>query len=98
MNLFNFSVDDFVLHEDFQKWVLEPDGEIQSFWENWILEHPEKQALLAEARSLVIAMHQAMEAKTTAPFNEVWQNITATISAMEDESSINKLKEPQRTS
>ncbi|HVI45252.1 MAG TPA: FecR domain-containing protein [Chitinophaga sp.] len=43
---------DFALDEDFQQWVLHPEVR-NVFWEHWLSQHPEKDAVVAEARRLV---------------------------------------------
>ncbi len=51
----NYQLDDFVQDLSFRKWVLGKLPPENQFWENWLKTHPEKKALLEEAKSLVIA-------------------------------------------
>lgn len=46
---------DFAADVSFREWVLE-GGTDQAFWESWQAAHPEKEALLQEARAMVLAL------------------------------------------
>ncbi len=46
-----YEVNDFVLDEDFIRWVYE--GRNDPFWKNWLKAHPEKQLVVAEARRIL---------------------------------------------
>jgi transmembrane sensor len=50
---------DFMLDEDFQRWVLEPEAASQGFWPNYILLHPDKEDDICKARKVVLELHQA---------------------------------------
>jgi transmembrane sensor len=49
----DYSLNDFALDEYFQRWVLVPDRETNSFWQAWIAQHPEKESFIIEARKIV---------------------------------------------
>lgn len=53
-----YTAEDFACDEDFLNWVKHPEGypHLESFWMQWLSEHPEKQDLVDEARSLVLAV------------------------------------------
>jgi transmembrane sensor len=54
MRYSDFSVSDFTMDEYFQSWVFNPADEgIKSFWESWLLNHPEKRRDVGEARKLL---------------------------------------------
>jgi transmembrane sensor len=44
-----FLVRDFLCDEYFQDWVMHPDAEKNRFWQQWILQNPEKEAVIALA-------------------------------------------------
>src|SRR5687768_14752866 len=46
------SAEDFVCDESFQRYCLGTDQSAIDFWENWIKEHPDASAEVAEARQL----------------------------------------------
>ena len=45
-----FSIDDFIKDEYFQQWVLSTNGLNRAFWDDFILNHPEKELAIREAR------------------------------------------------
>lgn len=51
----NYQLEDFVQDLFFRKWVLGKCPPDNHFWENWIKANPEKETLIEEAKSLVIA-------------------------------------------
>lgn len=48
-----YTPEEFFHDPNFRKWVLNPDAEIQLFWENWVLNHPEKDDDVAIAKKMV---------------------------------------------
>ncbi len=62
----DFTTEDFVLDGSFQRWVLDPDPATVAFWEHWLTRYPEKKALVAQAREILLAM-QPEEAPLSAP-------------------------------
>lgn len=50
----DYTLEDFLFDDDFRAWVLSPNDEKQSFWRTWIEDHPEKEALVQEARNIVL--------------------------------------------
>jgi ferric-dicitrate binding protein FerR (iron transport regulator) len=57
MNYSEFSSDDFIKDDHFQQWVLSPDESNIRFWENFIRQHPYKQAEIQEARQFLLLFH-----------------------------------------
>ena len=84
MDLFKFSVKDFVLYEPFQKWVLDSDDDTDAFWENWLQMHPEKWEEVEEARSMILTLHKGQEEDLDDRFAEVWDDINQTIDLEEE--------------
>jgi len=77
MDYADYSVKDFILDESFQKWVLQPDDAICTFWNSWLELHPEKQSVVDEARSTIQSIGFRKEHPTQQDLSEVWQNIVA---------------------
>ncbi|MEN7547187.1 FecR domain-containing protein [Rapidithrix thailandica] len=50
------SVEQLVLDESFQAWILEEDAIAREFWEEWLIQYPEKQHLLKEAKGLLLSL------------------------------------------
>ena len=51
MDYKQYSVEDFILDATFRKWVLDPDKDSHMFWRQWLDEHPQKAATVAQAMS-----------------------------------------------
>src|SRR5580698_4496483 len=52
-----FTLSDFISDPFFQDWVIHPEGEAASFWEDWVKRHPENAELIREARTLLESIH-----------------------------------------
>jgi len=52
-----FTLSDFISDPFFQDWVIHPEGETASFWEDWVQRHPEKAEMIREARTLLESVH-----------------------------------------
>src|SRR5690606_21312986 len=65
-----------LLDEYFQKWILNPDPMTRNFWENWILEHPEKKDLVQSAAHLIRLMnYKDADVIADRDFDAIWQNV-----------------------
>ncbi|HMI62948.1 MAG TPA: hypothetical protein VK518_18650, partial [Puia sp.] len=48
-----YDIADFVMDEDFIRWVQRKDPIDNQFWENWLEENPSRHLIIAEARQIV---------------------------------------------
>jgi ferric-dicitrate binding protein FerR (iron transport regulator) len=55
-NYNKYSVEEFVQDVSFRKWALGELSSNNTFWEKWLQSNPEKNAIIDEAKSLVIAL------------------------------------------
>jgi ferric-dicitrate binding protein FerR (iron transport regulator) len=46
----NFTESDFISDEYFQRWVKEPDHDADKFWNEWMLQHPDRKGIVIRAR------------------------------------------------
>lgn len=53
MEYTDYSVEDFIRDEYFQKWIMNPDTITLDFWQNWIDGHPEKKEVVQCATDLI---------------------------------------------
>jgi transmembrane sensor len=88
MDLSNYAVKDFVLNESFQKWTLERDGHAETFWENWLNEHPDKIELIAEAKSIIQSIKETQEKDLLSECDQVWQRIAESIPELDRDAII----------
>lgn len=47
------TIEEFVLDDDFMRWVLHPDKESDRFWKAFLLQHPEKEGEIEEAAYII---------------------------------------------
>jgi ferric-dicitrate binding protein FerR (iron transport regulator) len=71
----DYSVEDFVMDEDFQQWVLSSGTASNDFWTNWLLNNPDKQEMITEARQIILSVGFKKEFPTKQDYNQVWENI-----------------------
>ncbi|GAA4939089.1 FecR family protein [Algibacter agarivorans] len=75
MKYINFSEDDFIKDEYFQKWVLNPDQMTSNFWNNWLSSHPDKKETIRKASNFIRLIHGDGEVLPEEDFDEMWQFI-----------------------
>jgi ferric-dicitrate binding protein FerR (iron transport regulator) len=75
MKYTNYTTEDFVLDEYFQRWVKTPDQENELFWETWLAAHPHKREMVEEARQTVLELKFTEHLPTQDQFTQVWQKI-----------------------
>ncbi len=72
----NFEIEDFAFDETFQSWVVDPNSEFRSFWEQYFSSHPLQTDKILAARQLV----QELKSQQNAPedpdlADSIWENI-----------------------
>lgn len=76
-----YDISDFVMDEDFIRWVQEKTEEDEQFWAGWLQLHPDKHLVIAEARRVVecIQLKQNIpgEAEIELEINKLMQIIDA---------------------
>jgi ferric-dicitrate binding protein FerR (iron transport regulator) len=71
----SFSALDFAQEPSFIRWVRAGDEQAAVFWQNWLKEHPEKAAEVAEARILAKALTVKEEQPSAASLDALWNRI-----------------------
>jgi len=51
----NYNLLDFVLDDDFNKWVLSPDTDDDLFWISWISNNPDKESMIDDAKEIILS-------------------------------------------
>lgn len=73
------NIEDFVFDTSFQSWVLRNDHQAAVFWHRFRDAHPEKQALMAEARAIVLALqtpqHPLPAEEISGAIGDIWEAI-----------------------
>lgn len=55
MDYSRYTVEDFIEDPVFIKWVLNSNPDLNLFWENWLLDHPEKYEEVQKSRKIILA-------------------------------------------
>jgi ferric-dicitrate binding protein FerR (iron transport regulator) len=80
--LFNdYTIKDFLHHELFRKWVINPDHDTNIFWDNWLTEHPDKKAMIEQAKDILLLIGEEECEPALEDQQEVWAKIITTIHA-----------------
>lgn len=78
MNFDDYSAEDFALDTHFQQWVQQPDPENERFWQNWLVQHPDKKELVQEARQIVALLNFRKDVPAPTEQTVVWNRINTT--------------------
>jgi transmembrane sensor len=53
----NYSLEDFLLDEEFVRWTINPDASLNYFWQSIITNHPEQQTIMKSAKEMILLFH-----------------------------------------
>lgn len=74
-----FDITDFVMDEDFIRWVYEKRPEDESAWRAWLGKNPDKHLVIAEARSILESIRIIPPALTSETIDQETDKLLATI-------------------
>lgn len=74
MKYSEYSEEDFIADEHFQRWVVDSNSEIDEFWIDWSQKHPEKRGILNSAIAFVKSMDDE-ERLSGKEIDGIWKNI-----------------------
>ncbi|QHT65198.1 FecR family protein [Rhodocytophaga rosea] len=75
MNYDQYQLNDFLVDDYFIQWVKSPDPQTNSFWKQWLENHPEKKTLVAEARQLIIDLSIPGKLLSEKDKLQLWESI-----------------------
>lgn len=75
----NFSVEDFIMDENFQEWVKHPTTENKLYWEKWLSHHIYKAHTVQQARLIILSMDFKKTGGKDIPKDLLLENIQSTI-------------------
>lgn len=75
MSYNQYSVNDFVLDDYFIKWVKFPDPQTDAFWQNWLKDHPQKEAIIEEARQIALFFSLPGKHLNEKDKDDLWERI-----------------------
>ncbi|MBO9562251.1 MAG: FecR domain-containing protein [Niastella sp.] len=74
-----FDIMDFVMDEDFVRWVHEQRPEDEAAWQAWLTRNPDKHLVVAEARNILKSIYMAPPAITTQEIEKETERLLQTI-------------------
>lgn len=77
MQYLDYSAADLAQDTYFQRWILEQDDSVHSFWSNWLLEHPEKEPVVREAIRMIELLEFDQDFERNQQFVSVWKKVSA---------------------
>ncbi len=88
MNYSHYNTTDFVKDDFFCRWVQSPDKHTNTFWQDFIRNHPEKRTVILEAKSLVktLGTMQATPIDEELSLQRIWSGVEQEIQISEKSS------------
>ncbi len=71
----DFTVADFLADDFFMEWVLRPNEENQAFWQDWQQHYPEKQAVIAEAKAMLLSLEYNRHNMPAESYDRIWHTL-----------------------
>lgn len=87
-----YSAEDFIEDEFFRSWVLNPTDESQDFWERWISENYERQEVLQQARSFLLAVDQTYKSKTPISDDRIAKEVRTLLDSLPENEQVSEYK------
>lgn len=75
MDYQNYSTEQFVGDEEFNRWVKNPTPNDRIFWKNWLQCHPEKIQQVTLAKEIIVSINFTNQEPSNEDYDEVLQNI-----------------------
>ncbi len=72
-----YQAEDFAADEAFINWVVNPTPENSSHWQTWLVQNPQRQAALQEARALVLTLKIKPDLPSPQTMEAMWEHIEA---------------------
>jgi transmembrane sensor len=69
-----YSTEEFILDDDFMKWVVHPTPETDRYWNDFLKNHPEKKQQVKEAVFMIKAIRAVEPAFSQQRFHRVYEN------------------------
>jgi transmembrane sensor len=85
MNYVAYDLNDFLEDPGFLKSVYDPSAETETFWQEFLLKHPEKSETVSNARNILLTLSDEMTSRTPRQeqVDSMWQNIQENIERKE---------------
>ena len=91
-NFTTYNALDFAQDDKFIQWVKKNDPAVAEQWEQWLSEHPEKQAEVEKAKAIVLGIQVEEKEPEVAQINALWDKIDQEISTEQSPVKVRKLR------
>lgn len=95
MSPYLHTLEDFMAHEDFIKWVKSPTEESNALWNAWLSKNPDKRKAANQAREMILLLDFKQIPAPEGKFLEVWERISQ---ASEEKTSVLTVVSDRRVS
>jgi transmembrane sensor len=76
----HYTLDDFLADDQFKNWVLTPTEAENTFWQEWIRQHPEKKEILAQGRKVIQYLSQQDDEEAmSAQSARIWERLATSV-------------------
>lgn len=91
MNYDQYKIEDFLLDEQFKKWILNPEKEDNVYWENFLAKNPRKSQELLEAREILLNLSMNEYKLSSEEASELWDRIEKKTETIEGDPAESKV-------
>ena len=74
-----FTLTEFLEDDSFIQWVIDPDAKSNSFWQSFLISHPEKEQVVKEASSVILVYRKQVMFTNEERREAVWKRIDASV-------------------
>jgi len=71
----DYSTEEYVLDDEFRKWVIQPDRESNLFWESFLQKYPDKRECIMEAKLIVRSLQPIKPDISEKRLQNIFQNV-----------------------
>jgi len=74
----NYSIEEFILDQEFADWVLNPDREKDLYWKSFLKEYPEKRSIISDASLIVRSLRPIQPDVSQEQLDKILQHVKNT--------------------
>jgi hypothetical protein len=93
----NYNLLDFVLDDDFNKWVLSPDTDDDLFWISWISNNPEKESMIDDAKEIILSFKVSSPQISDREIRSIVDDTIAKINAVDNIAADEEVPMPEKS-
>src|SRR5687768_8926642 len=75
----HYTLTEFLEDDSFIQWVIDPDTKSNSFWQSFLISHPEKEDVVREASSVILVYRKQVMFTNEERREAVWKRINTSV-------------------